>query len=345
MDMERTKRNTAGLRPAARRSGLFEVMIWVLLLAGCQTSQVTDNTRYIIEETGFPEFITPSTLYYITRIAEVPEIDPGSYRLEVDGLVENPVVFSLDQLYELDLEWVDLTLTIECIGNDTDGPLVSTAIWGGYPLYPLLVNLGVDPNAGVVRYEAADGYFASHTMTEVRENGVLMALHMNGEPIPPVHGFPIRVVSPGFHGVKQPAWVTRLTVLPDESHEDYWDRFGWRTFDPMKADSTIFTPEDGEVHPFDEPLRITGAAFGGGRIDRVEVTIDGGKSWTAAEIVNDSGEENVWVFWEAALRFPRRGYFTINARATDVHGGTQGDDDHDKYDGRNDWPVLTVTIR
>ncbi len=290
---------------------------------------------------GYPDFITSNEDYYITRIGSVPDIAESSYRLTVTGLVKMPRTFTLEELRRLDL--IEFPLTVECIGNSPKGPLLSTAIWKGFRLYDLLVSLGLDDNTTGVQYRAADGYYASHTLEQIKTNGVIGALYMNGEVIPPNHGFPLRFLNPGFYGVKQPAWVTEVKVI-DRPIKDYWEDRGWDCSPPMSIDATIFFPGDGVRVKAGEPLEVGGAAFGGTRVAKVEVTMDRGKTWHDAEIVKSMDVDNVWVFWKATLVFPETGKFTVNVRASDIHGNVQQEDDPDRYDGTNDWPVLKVRV-
>jgi DMSO/TMAO reductase YedYZ molybdopterin-dependent catalytic subunit len=291
---------------------------------------------------GFPEFFTPNDEYYVTRIGRVPTIDAETYRLEVTGLVENPRSFTLQELRALPL--IELPLTVECIGNSPSGQLLSTAVWKGFLLYDFLESLGLSEEATGVKYTAADGYYASHTLEQIRDNGVLVALYMNGEVIPPIHGFPARVLNPGFYGVKQPAWVTGIEVI-DRPIKDYWEDRGWDCSPPMAVDSAIFFPRGRGVVTAGEPLVVGGAAFGGTRIERVEVSTDGGVTWTDARIVDRIDADNVWVFWETELIFPEAGHYTVNVRATDIHDNVQVDKDPDRFDGTNDWPVLKVIVK
>ncbi len=163
-----------------------------LLLIIVSTLSVCTETK---KEEGFPEFITSNNNYYVTRIGKVPDIAPETYRLEISGFVENTRSFTLNELRELPM--VELPLTVECIGNSPNGQLLSTAVWKGFLLYDLLVSLGLNESATGVKYTAADGYYASHTIEQIRDNEVLVALYMNGETIPSFHGFPARVLNPG----------------------------------------------------------------------------------------------------------------------------------------------------
>ena len=299
------------------------------------------SSGYAVKEGGFPDFVTSAESYYVTRIGDIPSITADTYRLEVGGLVDNPRSFTLEELYAMDTQ--ELPLTVECIGNSPDGPLVSTAVWKGFRLAKLLDSLGVQDGATGVRYESADGYYASHTMEQVRTNGILVALYMNGEPIPPLHGFPVRILNPGYFGVKQPAWVTRIEVI-DRPMKDYWEDRGWDCSPPMGIDSVIFTPGRTASVSRGEPMRLTGAAFGGTRVARVELTTDEGKTWSEARIVRKMDADNVWVFWEAELTFAEAGNYTVNIRATDIHGNSQQETDPNRYDGTNDWPLARVKV-
>ncbi len=290
----------------------------------------------------FPPFITPNKDYFVTRIGALPKIEPSSYRLEVKGLVRTPKKLTLQELYAMPMK--ELTLTVECIGNGAGGSLLSTAVWKGVPLQDILKSLGASETATGVRYEAADSYFASHTMAQVRDNGVIVALYMNGEPIPSLHGFPVRILNPGFYGVKQPAWITSIEVI-DKPMKDFWEDSGWDCSPPIAVDSTFFFPKDPATVKPDEPLKLGGAAFGGTRVARVELTSDGGKTWKETSIVKKMDADHVWVFWEAELVFPAAGDYLVQARATDIRGHSQPENDPDPADGTDEWPALRVKVK
>ncbi|MFW9845941.1 MAG: molybdopterin-dependent oxidoreductase [Candidatus Thorarchaeota archaeon] len=289
----------------------------------------------------YPDFITKNKDYYLTRIGDVPQIDRDTYELEIRGLVENPRSFSLDELYALNL--TEMPLTVECIGNSEDGPLIGTAVWKGFNVYELLQSLGISENATGVKYRAADGYFASHTLDQLINNGVMGALYMNGVEIPPVQGFPLRILNPGYYGVKQPAWVTRIEVI-DRPLEDYWEDFGWDTSPPMPIDSHIFFPDTYVTINVNENLRIGGCAFGGTRVKVVEYTIDYEATWNEASIVQQMDADNVWVFWEIDISFSEATQVILQVRATDINNNQQNKTDSYYLDGTSMWPHLTITV-
>ncbi|MFW9887291.1 MAG: molybdopterin-dependent oxidoreductase [Candidatus Thorarchaeota archaeon] len=296
------------------------------------------------EEEGssqYPDFITKNEDYFITRIGGVPQIDRDTYRLEVYGLVESPTSFTLDELQSLNM--TELPLTVECIGNSALGKLIGTAIWKGFMLIDLLESLGLSENATGVKYRAADGYYASHTMDQIRNNGVLGALYMNGVEIPPVQGFPLRILNPGYYGIKQPAWVTEIEVI-DRPLEDYWEDRGWDTSPPIEIDSHIFFPQGSVSVGVNENLEIGGCAFGGTRVKLVEYSIDDGATWTNASIVQQMDADNVWVFWGIDVTFPTAGQIHLYIRATDINDNQQTRTDDSYLDGTSSWPELFINV-
>ncbi len=290
---------------------------------------------------NYPDFITKNENYFVTRIGNVPSIDRETYRLEIGGLIENPMSFSLEELQSLNL--TDLPLTVECIGNGGNGKLLGTAVWRGFNVFDLLETLGMSENATGVKYRAADGYYASHTLDQLESNGVLGALYMNGVEIPPLQGFPLRILNPGYFGVKQPAWVTEIEVI-DRPLEDYWEDRGWDTSPPMEIDSKIFFPEGTTSVNVNQMLRIGGAAFGGTRVKLVEYTIDEGETWNNATIVQQIDADNVWVFWGINVSFSSIGQITLQIRATDINDNQQTKTDISHADGTSVWPQLIIDV-
>ena len=318
-----------------KRTRVVSVIIPAVMVLATLYGQLQDDGR-------FPPFITPNKDYFVTRIGALPKIQPASYRLEIKGLVRTPKKFTLEELYALPMK--ELTLTVECIGNGAGGPLVSTAVWKGVLLEDILKSLGASEKATGVRYQSADSYYASHTMAQVRDNGVMVALFMNGEPIPELHGFPVRILNPGFYGVKQPAWITSIEVI-DKPMKDYWEDGGWDCSPPMPVDSLFFFPKGPAAVKRNEALKLGGAAFGGTRVARVELTSDGGKTWKEASIVKKMDADHVWVFWESELVFPAAGDYLVRVRATDIHGQSQPENDPDAANGTDEWAALTVKVR
>jgi DMSO/TMAO reductase YedYZ molybdopterin-dependent catalytic subunit len=316
-------------------------LLAIVLLVGCSQTDSDDDASEPTTD-DFPDFITSNDDYYVTRIGALPTIEEEDYELSVTGLVDSPSTFTLADLEALPQD--EITLTIECIGRSVDGQLVSTAVWGGFDLYAFLQSLGLQDGVTGVRYVGADGYYASHTLDQLQNNGLIGALTMNGEPIPVLHGYPLRILNPGYYGVKQPAWVTEIELI-DMPVNDYWEDRDWDCSPPMAVDSTFFFPADGDEVSVDEPLLVGGAAFGGTRIDTVEISLDGGATWEQAEIVDSMDVDDVWVFWEASVDHDGPGDLQITARATDQDGVIQPFVDDDRYDGQSTSPSITVTVQ
>jgi len=293
------------------------------------------------DDDEFPDFITKNSDYFITRIGDVPNIDSDTYSLNVWGQIDNPKTYSLIELQELDL--IEQTLTTECIGNSAKGPLISTTVWKGFRIYDFIVSLGLKENATGIKYLAADGYYVSHTLSQLRDNGTFGALYMNGESLPANQGFPLRIVTPGVYGAKQPAWVVDMEVI-DRPLEDYWDERGWDTSPPMDVDSTIFFPLDYVNIKIGEPLKIGGAAFGGTRISKIEYTLNLGVSWNPISIIQSIDADHVWVFWEVNVTFNKQGIVSLHTKATDVYNNTQPTIDPSWIDGFNSWPRLIINV-
>lgn len=238
---------------------------------------------------------------------------------------------------------IDKTVTIECIHNPQNGNLISTAIWKGFNLYDLLDNLGLKDEATGVKYTCADGYYTTHGIEEVRENGVLGALFMNQEPIPLKYGFPLRFINPGFYGVKNPGWVTAIEVLVDEI-PDYWTTNGWKTTTPIGVDTKIFFPLGETKVSVGDTVKIGGAAYGGKRINKVEYSADGGSTWTSAQIKRTADEDYVWVFWDAQFIPREQGLLNLEFRTTNSQGDVQPREDPYFRDGTNSRPMVYLKV-
>lgn len=317
--------------------------VLLIISTGCtpESDPMSTGTPDTTETATFPDFITKNEDYFTTRIGGIPNVDPESFRLEISGLVDTPAQFTLGELMALPL--VSVPLTVECISNGPNNGRVSTAIWKGFRLYDLLVSLGLDSTATGVRYLCADGYYASNTMEQIINNDVTGALFMNGDTIPPVQGFPLRMLSPGYYGVKQPMWVVGIEVS-GQPLTDYWEERGWDVAPLIPVNSKIFFPEYGASAAPGETLLVGGAAYGGTRIAGVAVTTDDGATWTDAEIVESMDADNIWVFWEAKLLPVTTGTLVIKARATDIYGNMQPATDTSYLDGTNTWPYVSVEI-
>ncbi len=317
-----------------------------LILMGCESGkrdgQLPDEPYSLSD---FPPFITPAEEYFDLSLGAKPSINADEYRLKITGAVNNPAEFSLEELKSLDM--VEQTVTIECIHNQPNGSLLGTATWKGFRLYNMLKELGIQDGVSFVKYRSADGYFTYNTLEELQNGNVLGALYMNGDPIPAKFGFPLRIIFPGYYGVRQPGWVTEIELL-GSGIRDFWSQTQfkkWDTDSAMSIDSKIFFPGKNDTLALGEEVRIGGAAFGSRRIARVEITTDDGETWIPATKVQEVDQDHVWVFWEARITPSSAGHLTIRARAIAGNGRVQSRDDNDYLDGTSAWPRVTLYVK
>jgi hypothetical protein len=234
---------------------------------------------------------------------------------------------TLDELKALPA--ADLLLTLECIGNPAGGDLIGNCAWTGCYLRELLDRVKVKPEASRAGFTAADGYETSVDLSWVLQPGVLLAYAMNGEPLPPEHGYPLRLRIPGLYGQKQPKWIERIEFT-DEIRLGYWEKQGWSDTAAAQTNSKFDQPRALDRLPAGS-VPLFGVAFAGLReITRVEVRIDAGE-WQAASLLS-GGSPEVWTQWSFDWT-ARPGAHTLRVRATDAKGFTQSVDADRLLDG------------
>ena len=269
---------------------------------------------------GVTPFRTTATDFYRvdTRLS-LPIVDAGSWSLTVDGDVRNEQTWSFDDLLAMPLIERDITLT--CVSNDVGGPYVGGARWLGVRLTDLLDRTGVGTNADQILSTDVDGMTISTPLALATDGrDAMIAIGMNGEPLPRAHGFPARMVVPGLYGfISACKWITRMTLTTYAADTAYWTDRGWATEAPIKIASRIDTPNGLHVE--------AGATFVGGiawaqpvGVAKVEVQIDGGP-WQEARLGPSAGHDywRQWYLpWDA-----RPGSHQLACRATDREGRVQ----------------------
>jgi len=270
---------------------------------------------------GVSTLFTPNrTFYRIDTALIVPRVEIDAWRLAVTGLVERPLSLSYRQLSEMNQ--VEADVTISCVSNDVGGDLVGTARWQGVPLTELLGQAGVRPDATQIVGRSLDGWTAGFpTAIGLDGRAALVALGMNGSPLPLAHGFPARLVVPGLYGyVSATKWLREIECTTLEAVDGYWVPRGWAKEGPIKTTSRIDVPRQGAT------LRAGRVAVGGVAwaphrgVARVEVSVDG-EAWTDAAMAEalsvDSWRQ--WRFdWDA-----RPGPHELRVRMTDGAGQLQ----------------------
>jgi DMSO/TMAO reductase YedYZ molybdopterin-dependent catalytic subunit len=270
---------------------------------------------------GVDPFLTPNGEFYrVDTALFVPAIDAETWTLRVHGMVDREIILDFDEL--LARPMIERDITLACVSNEVGGPYVGNARWIGAPLADLLREAGVHADASQIVSRSTDG-FTIGTPTAVVMDGrdAMLAVSMNGEPLPLEHGFPVRMIVPGLYGyVSATKWLVELELTTLDAYDAYWIQRGWAKEAPVKTQSRIDTPSyRAKLAP--GPVAVAGVAWAQHRgIQRVEVRVDDGR-WEQADL---GAEDTIdtwrqWVYrWEAAP-----GSHELSVRATDGDGETQ----------------------
>jgi DMSO/TMAO reductase YedYZ molybdopterin-dependent catalytic subunit len=292
---------------------------------------------------GLSSFYTANRDFYrVDTALVVPRIAAEDWRLRVHGLVRRELELDFRQLLARPLLERDITLS--CVSNEVGGGYVGTARWTGVPLADLLREAGVEPGADQLVSRSADGFtVGTPTATVLDGRDAMLAVAMNGEPLPLTHGFPVRMLVPGLYGyVSATKWLVDLELTSFGDFDPYWVRRGWARQAPVKTMSRIDTPRPLSRRRAGQ-VAVAGFAWAQHRgIRRVEVRADGGP-WRparlAAEHSADTWRQWVWP-WEATP-----GRHTLEVRATDGTGATQPEDRAPPFpDGATGWHSVVVTV-
>ncbi|MGC5021759.1 molybdopterin-dependent oxidoreductase [Micromonospora sp. DT47] len=289
-------------------------------------------------------YVTPTSGFYrIDTALVVPQVDPETWRLRIHGRVRNPIELSFADL--LARPMVERYVTLACVSNEVGGDLIGNARWLGVPIKELLDEAEPEEGADQVVGRSVDGWTCG-TPTAVLRDGrdALLAVGMNGEPLPVEHGFPVRMVVPGLYGyVSACKWVTELELTSFADFDAYWVPRGWSAQGPVKTQSRIDTPRS-RNRLTAGPVTVAGVAWAQHRgISRVEIRVDGGpwQEATLAPVVS----VDTWVQWSWRWT-ATAGEHTLQVRATDADGETQtGQRRPVEPDGATGWHTVKVTVR
>lgn len=290
-----------------------------------------------------PWKVRNADFYRIDTAFVVPKIDARTWKLEIGGLVDHPRTYTYEDLLKRDLVEADVTLM--CVSNEVGGDLVGNARWLGVPLKELLEEAGVQAQAEQVFSTSADGW-TSGFPKQIAMDGrnALVAVGMNGEPLPFAHGFPVRLVIPGIYGyVSATKWLTKIDLLRFADAEGYWIPRGWSQLAPVKTSSRIDVPRN-NARIDAGPTVLAGVAWAQHRgITKVEVQVGASEQWQEATLATDGGIDT-WRQWKLDWN-ATRGDYTIAVRATDREGKTQSSDYVPPApDGAEGWHTIQVHV-
>ena len=310
----------------------------VLFLVGCRPKDVAEvpaaSPEATAPATAVPTLpplnrdliLTPNDEFYVMETNGTPTVDQSNWQLSIDGLVNQPMRLNFADI--LKRPFIEQMRTLECIGNAVGGNQIGNALWGGILLSDLLDEVGVLETAVRAKFTAADNYETSVTLDWINQPGAMLAYQMNGDPLPPKHGFPIRLFMPGLYGQKMPKWITRIEFIADEIHEGTWEKQGWSNIAEVKTNSQIMKPGHIQIVPLNE-LEIFGVAYAGDRhITQVEIGIeqeDGTLNWHPAENLVRGPSDEVWTQFYLSWTPPAVGTYTLLVRASDDQSFTQSE--------------------
>lgn len=310
------------------------------------------------------DFLTPLELFFIRNHGSIPPIDANQYRLAVTGMVAHPLRLPLAELRQR-FPRVHLVAALQCAGNRRrelmevapipgeipwGADAIGNAVWSGWRLRDILEAAGVDPNAGHVAFTGLDvmahaggtGFGGSIPFDKAMDAEVLIAEQMNGAPLDPAHGFPVRAVVPGYIGARSVKWLGEITVQARPS-DNYYQAQAYKLFPPqVRAESADWTtglmlgevpvnavicePATGAaLQPGPTLVRGYAVSGGGRRIVRVDLTADGGRSWQTADLAQAKELPWSWTLFKGMVEFTA-GRYELSVRAWDAAANTQPED-------------------
>ncbi|MEZ0448942.1 molybdopterin-dependent oxidoreductase [Cellulomonas sp. ICMP 17802] len=283
----------------------------------------------------------PAEFYRIDTALVVPQVDPSTWSLRVHGMVEQEVTLTWDELLAGNL--VEAWVTLACVSNPVGGDLVGNQKWLGLPIRELLERARPTGDADMVLSRSIDGFTASTPLAALTDGrNALLAIAMDGEPLPVEHGFPVRMVVPGLYGyVSATKWVTDLNVTRFADATAYWTDRGWSPEGPVKTQSRIEVPKAGTSVPAGSVV-VAGTAWAQHRgIVGVQVRVDDG-AWNNATLADDGGIDSwrQWSWtWEA-----EPGQHELYVRASDPMGPQTGTPADVIPDGATGYDTVRVTV-
>lgn len=271
---------------------------------------------------GIGPWRTPNSDFYLIDTAfSKPVIAPHDWKLRIHGMVERELTITYADL--LRRATTEAWITLCCVSNEVGGDLIGNAYWSGFLIRDILAEAGVRPGATAVKQTSDDGWTCGTPIEALTDDrNAMLAIAMNGEPLPIEHGFPVRMVVPGLYGfVSATKWLVDLEVTTFEDFEAYWSSRGWSEKGPVLTQSRVEVPRDGSTTEGPQ-VRIGGTAWAQHTgIAKVEFQVDGG-SWREATL-GGVPDNDTWVQWSGSADDVTAGRHSVTVRATDKSGYTQ----------------------
>jgi len=291
---------------------------------------------------GLSSFYTPNEQFYrVDTSLVIPQVSPSAWQLRIHGMVDNPMTVTFDELMKMPMVEHDVTLT--CVSENVGGPFIGNARWEGTSLAAVLRRAGLQPGADQIVMRDVNGMTIGVATEPVMDGrAALLAVGMNGQPLPQAHGFPVRVVVPGLYGyVSACKWVVDMELTTFGAFDAYWVQRGWSQQALIKTESRIDVPKPGAGLAAGQ-VAIAGVAWAQHRgIEAVEVNVDG--TWYLAKLAAQDTIDTwrQWYYgWEATA-----GSHTIMVRATDRTGHTQTAVVHrTEPNGATGYHTIQVTV-
>ena len=290
--------------------------------------------------------ITPNDQFYcVTKNVVDPRVNVRLWHLEINGLVENPRVYQLEDLKEI--RSVEQETTLMCISNGLDAGLISNAVWKGVAIHDLLDPAVALSHAARVRFWGVDNYTDTIPLEKAMEPTTLLAYEMNEVPLPHRHGHPARVIVPGYFGEKHVKWLTRIEVT-DANAKGFYETQGWGPDFIVPTRSRIDLPDHESwfaLSKLNAPIEVKGMAYGGDRgTSRVELSFDDGETWDDAKI-DYPGTRLTWALWSFDWRPDDADDYTLIVRATDGEGTVQEwEEDRGPFSGATGFHKIVVHV-
>ena len=274
---------------------------------------------------GISPFLTSNKDFYrVDTALRVPDVPIDGFNLRIHGMVDKELNLSFEDL--LSRKMIEKRITLTCVSNPVGGKYLGNATWIGIPIRDLLEEAGVQDGADAVKSTSADNMTIGTPLQALNDanRDAILAVAMNGEPLPLEHGFPVRMVVPGLYGyVSATKWLVDLEVTRFADFKAYWSTRGYSVKAPIKTSSRIDVPKSFAQVKTGEKTMVAGVAWSQDRgIKQVEVRVDGGQ-WQEATLA-DQDNIDTWRQWKYEWK-PTSGTHTLEVRATDDTGYTQTD--------------------